>query len=55
MGQYDKLFEPVRVGNITVPNRIVRTAHGMPHEEEALTAYLVARAKGRIFVHAEAV
>jgi 2,4-dienoyl-CoA reductase-like NADH-dependent reductase (Old Yellow Enzyme family) len=48
MGQYDKLFEPIRVGGVTIPNRIVRTAHGMPHDEESLTAYLVARAKGGV-------
>ena len=48
MGIYDKLFEPIRVGGITIPNRIVRTAHGMPYDEEALTAYLVARARGGV-------
>ncbi|MGE0669252.1 MAG: FAD-dependent oxidoreductase [Sphingomonadales bacterium] len=48
MGLYDKLFEPIRVGGVTIPNRIVRTAHGMPYDEEPLTAYLVARAKGGV-------
>jgi len=48
MGQYDKLFEPIDVGGVTLPNRIVRTAHGMPHDEEGLTAYLATRAKGGV-------
>lgn len=48
MGQYDKLFEPIEVGGVTLPNRIVRTAHGMPHDEAGLTAYLATRAKGGV-------
>jgi 2,4-dienoyl-CoA reductase-like NADH-dependent reductase (Old Yellow Enzyme family) len=48
LGRYDRLFEPIDVGGVTIPNRIVRTAHGMPLDEEGLTAYLVARARGGV-------
>jgi 2,4-dienoyl-CoA reductase-like NADH-dependent reductase (Old Yellow Enzyme family) len=46
-----KVFEPIELGPITVPNRIVRTAHmgGMgylPRMSDALIAYHAARARG---------
>ncbi len=39
MGQYDVLFEPLQVGPITVPNRIVRAPHSTGLTGEALIAY----------------
>ena len=50
-GQYDYLFTPLRLGPVTIPNRIVFSAHltnyaenGMPSEQHA--AYYEARAAG---------
>lgn len=48
MGQYDCLFEPLRVGPITLPNRIVRSPHGTGLRGEALIAYHEARARGGV-------
>ena len=48
MGQYDKLFEPIQVGGITIPNRIVRAPHGTHLAGEGLIAYHEARAKGGV-------
>ncbi len=48
MGQYDALFEPIVVGGVTIPNRIVRSAHGTHLAGEDLIAYHVARAKGGV-------
>lgn len=48
MGRYDTLFEPVRVGPISIPNRIVRSAHGTLMQGEALIAYHEARARGGV-------
>lgn len=48
MGLYDNLLEPIRVGGIEIPNRIVRTAHGTLLQGEALIAYHVARARGGV-------
>ena len=48
MGLYDQLFEPVRVGLVTIPNRIVRSAHGTGLSGEALIAYHEARGRGGV-------
>ncbi|NJO32254.1 MAG: NADH-flavin oxidoreductase/NADH oxidase, partial [Rhodospirillales bacterium] len=48
MALYDNLFEPIQVGPITIPNRIVRSAHGTLLGGEALIAYHEARAKGGV-------
>ncbi len=48
MGQYDRLFEPVRVGGVTIKNRIVRAPHGTQLQGEDLIAYHEARAKGGV-------
>src|SRR6266508_6158781 len=45
---YPHLFEPIDVGPITIPNRIVRTAHGTMLTGEALIAYHEARAAGGV-------
>jgi 2,4-dienoyl-CoA reductase-like NADH-dependent reductase (Old Yellow Enzyme family) len=45
---YDNLFEPVAVGPVTIPNRIVRSAHGTLLTGEALIAYHEARAAGGV-------
>ncbi len=39
MGQYDVLFEPLEVGPITVPNRVVRAPHSTGLTGDALIAY----------------
>ena len=43
---YENLFEPIDVGPITIPNRIVRSAHGTLLAGEHLIAYHEARAAG---------
>ena len=48
MGIYDRLFEPVRIGPVSIPNRIVRSAHGTGLHGEALIAYHEARARGGV-------
>lgn len=48
MGRYDSLFEPLRVGSIELPNRIVRSPHGTGLSGEALIAYHEARARGGV-------
>jgi 2,4-dienoyl-CoA reductase-like NADH-dependent reductase (Old Yellow Enzyme family) len=48
VGRYDCLFEPLRVGSITLPNRIVRSPHGTGLSGEALIAYHEARARGGV-------
>ena len=45
---YDNLFEPIDVGPITIPNRIVRSAHGTLLTGERLIAYHEARAAGGV-------
>ncbi|QIX53875.1 FAD-dependent oxidoreductase [Rhodococcus sp. DMU1] len=49
---YDKLFEPIRLGGVTVPNRIARAAHGagLPwaEDDDDLVAFHAARAKGGV-------
>ena len=48
MALYDNLFEPVRVGNTEIKNRIVRSPHGTGLTGEALIAYHEARARGGV-------
>jgi 2,4-dienoyl-CoA reductase-like NADH-dependent reductase (Old Yellow Enzyme family) len=45
---YPHLFEPIDVGPITIPNRIVRSAHGTMLSGEPLIAYHEARAAGGV-------
>ena len=45
---YDRLFDPIDVGGITIPNRIVRAPHGTRLSGDRLIAYHVARAKGGV-------
>jgi 2,4-dienoyl-CoA reductase-like NADH-dependent reductase (Old Yellow Enzyme family) len=52
---FDNLFEPIQVAGVTIPNRIVRAAHGtqlafpLPGEPTSpLIAYHVARARGGV-------
>jgi 2,4-dienoyl-CoA reductase-like NADH-dependent reductase (Old Yellow Enzyme family) len=48
MALYDNLFQPIRVGPVTIPNRIVRSAHGTHLGGEDLIAYHEARARGGV-------
>jgi len=48
MALYDNLFEPIDVGGVRIPNRIVRTAHGTGLRGEQLIAYQEARARGGV-------
>ena len=43
---YDNLFQPLRIGGCTVPNRIARTAHSTGTAGEDLIAYHEERARG---------
>ena len=45
---YEKLFEPINVGPITIPNRIVRSAHSTALPLKRLIAYHEARAVGGV-------
>ncbi|MFI5045967.1 MAG: FAD-dependent oxidoreductase [Acidimicrobiia bacterium] len=52
---YENVFEPIQVGGVTIPNRIVRTAHStnlrFPTREDpytGLVAYHEARARGGV-------
>lgn len=45
---YDILFQPLQIGNCTVPNRIARTAHSTGTTGEDLIRYHEERAKGGI-------
>ena len=45
---YDKLFEPINVGGVTIKNRIVRSPHGTGLYGDDFIAYHVARAKGGV-------
>ncbi len=49
---YDNLFETLDVGSVTIPNRIVRTAHSTGHPwvstDRSLIAYHEARARGGV-------
>ena len=40
------LWEPIRLGSVTVPNRIYVSSHNTAHEEAQLAAYLARRAAG---------
>lgn len=46
----NRIYEPIRIGTVEIPNRVVRTAHGTHFSQDRLTddfiAYHVARAKG---------
>jgi len=46
----NRIFQPITIGNVEVPNRVVRTAHGTHFSHDRLTddfiAYHEARAKG---------
>lgn len=46
--RFPHLFQPLEVGPITVPNRIVRSAHGTLLKGEPLIAYHEARARGGV-------
>jgi 2,4-dienoyl-CoA reductase-like NADH-dependent reductase (Old Yellow Enzyme family)/thioredoxin reductase len=46
--RYPHLFEPLQVGPLTIPNRIVRSAHGTMLTGERLIAYHEARARGGV-------
>jgi 2,4-dienoyl-CoA reductase-like NADH-dependent reductase (Old Yellow Enzyme family) len=48
MAVYDNLFEPLDVGGITIPNRIVRSPHGTGLQGDRLIAYHEARARGGV-------
>ncbi len=52
MAGLQRVFEPIQIGGVTVPNRVVRTAHGTwisrPDINDDLIAYHVARAKGGV-------
>ena len=48
MARYGNLFEPIKVGRVTIPNRIVRSAHGTLLTGESLIAYHEARARGGV-------
>ena len=48
MALYDNLFQPIRVGPVEIPNRIVRSAHGTALVDDDLIAYHEARARGGV-------
>ncbi len=48
MALYDNLFEPLAIGPVTIPNRIVRSAHSVALGGDELIAYHEARAKGGV-------
>ena len=57
---YDNLFEPIQVGRVTIPNRIVRAPHGTLLEGDELAGVdgnlaLVAGRLGGDYGHALAV
>ena len=45
---YDHIFQPIDVGPITIPNRIVRSAHSTALPLKRLIAYHEARAVGGV-------
>jgi len=50
-GQYKHLFSPIKLGTVTVRNRVVFPAHGMMHSRDGMVSdrmcyYYVERAKG---------
>jgi 2,4-dienoyl-CoA reductase-like NADH-dependent reductase (Old Yellow Enzyme family) len=46
--RYEHLFQPIQVGAVTIPNRVVRSAHGTMLTGERLIAYHEARAVGGV-------
>ena len=48
MALYDNLFEPIKVGSVTIKNRIVRSPHGTGLLGDDLIAYHEARARGGV-------
>ena len=46
--RYPHLFSPIEVGPVTIPNRIIRSAHGTLLSGEKLIAYHEARARGGV-------
>ena len=52
MTELKRIFEPIQIGRVTIPNRVVRTAHGTwiarGSINDDLIAYHVARAKGGV-------
>jgi 2,4-dienoyl-CoA reductase-like NADH-dependent reductase (Old Yellow Enzyme family)/thioredoxin reductase len=46
--RYAHVFSPIRVGGVTIPNRIVRSAHGTLLTGAAAIAYHEARARGGV-------
>ena len=48
MEQYQYLFTPLKIGPVTVPNRIVMTGHQHRLSGDRLLHYFVARAKGGV-------
>jgi 2,4-dienoyl-CoA reductase-like NADH-dependent reductase (Old Yellow Enzyme family) len=52
MAQLKRIFEPIQIAGCTIPNRVVRTAHGTAIAKglinDDLIAYHVARAKGGV-------
>ena len=42
----DALWEPIEVGGLTLPNRIMMTAHTPLHDVDRYTAYVAERARG---------
>lgn len=46
--RYENLFQPIQVGALRLPNRIVRSAHGTGLTGERLIAYHEARAAGGV-------
>ena len=48
MALYDRLFEPVQIGRVTLKNRIVRSAHSTGLDEAGMIAYHEARARGGV-------
>ena len=45
---YERLFQPIKVGPLTIPNRIVRSAHSTALPLKRLIAYHEARAVGGV-------
>ncbi|WP_214104770.1 oxidoreductase [Acrocarpospora catenulata] len=46
MSELSPLWEPVRVGAVTLPNRVMVSPHNTAHDDDRLAAYLAARAAG---------
>src|SRR5277367_4115558 len=52
MSKLERVFEPIKIGGVTIPSLAVRTAHGtwiaLARINDELIAYHVARAKGGV-------